>query len=230
MTLSHPPTLAPLPSSPPHSHTYIQICFHAVDGSSPSLCPREGELNLWGTWTCGKWFSGCNGMPLCHNAAVVWRERGVSSIPCLLLSHPSKSINGVAEILLLVSLFGSKVLIHLPWTWDSMHRRSIHPAVARVAGSRGPRSASHLGVSQAAGHRLPGNPASNATSALEVGASCGELRWGGSELPSIYVCAFVCSAIVVQPSVCASLIHVRWELEGGKMKHAPDPWMVWLIS
>jgi hypothetical protein len=57
--------------------------------------------------------------------------------------------------------------------------------VARVAGSRGPRSASHLGVSQAAGRCLLGNPASNATrfsihetatGALEVGASCGEPR------------------------------------------------------
>jgi hypothetical protein len=69
----------------------------------------------------------------------------------------------VNEILLLPSLFGSEVLIHLPRTWDGVHRRSVHPAVARVARSRGPRSASHLGVSQAAGRRLPGNPATNAT-------------------------------------------------------------------
>jgi hypothetical protein len=66
-----------------------------------------------------------------------------------------------------------------------------------VAGSRGPRSASHLGVSQAAGHRLPGNPASNATSALEVGASCGEV--GASCHQSMYV------HLSVQPSLFSHL-------------------------
>jgi hypothetical protein len=54
-----------------------------------------------------------------------------------------------------------------------------------------------------------------AVSRGEVGATCRQ---------SMYV------HLSVQPSVCASLIHVRWELEGGKMKHAPNPRMVWLIS